>query len=500
MLALQGREQFWFTGLSGLAIFYTPNYYLTGMKFFPITAWLLFLASGALIFVLVAFGGWLYQRIHRYSPWAFSLLFPALITSVEFLPRTWLAGPGTLLAYPLAGFPPLIQIASITGVWGAEFMVLFAAALTAAFFHQQGSKRPEWFKKLGLGAEIPALGAADEKKFWIVSAATAGVLGVLLLAGNLESAVVYQMSKKPDRSLTTALLQGNVEPGMRDASLQRGAVDYYRPILLEAAKKKVDLVVFPEGALPARFPQDREFWNYFQGLLKEAAVPGVFGLIAMGPGKQEAFNTWYLTDSQGAIRDFYVKQFLVPFGEYLPGRAIIDPIVKAVNYLFDKTYQLFRLTAIDLQDWDLTPGKSAKVFALGDRKFSVKVCDEILHSGLLRKDVRRGAEVVISPAAGDWFPRPWYFRTYLLLSAFRAVEARRWICRVTNMNAAVTVDALGSIRATTEFGKTEVQIQKVPLLTMKSFYMRFGDLFAWLCVLLTVGFLIPAMGAKRPRA
>jgi apolipoprotein N-acyltransferase len=62
------------------------------------------------------------------------------------------------------------------------------------------------------------------------------------------------------------------------------------------------------------------------------------------------------------------------------------------------------------------------------------------------------------------------------------------------MGAAATVDALGVLRSETPYGRRVVAVPTLPLLTGKSFYARFGDWFAGLCLLAT---LLLALAAGR---
>jgi apolipoprotein N-acyltransferase len=71
------------------------------------------------------------------------------------------------------------------------------------------------------------------------------------------------------------------------------------------------------------------------------------------------------------------------------------------------------------------------------------------------------------------------------MARVRAVENRRWIVRVTNNGYTVSVDPYGRI-----FSPLPVDVRAAADLpydfrTDETIYTRFGDWFAWLCVLVS---------------
>jgi len=74
--------------------------------------------------------------------WSGALVFPAAWTSYEFL-MSLMAPDGTALnlAYSQAGALPLVQLASVTGIWGISFLVTLIPAGMAAAWHWRGQRR-----------------------------------------------------------------------------------------------------------------------------------------------------------------------------------------------------------------------------------------------------------------------------------------------------------------------------------------------------------------------
>ena len=111
--------------------------------------------------------------------------------------------------------------------------------------------------------------------------------------------------------------------------------------------------------------------------------------------------------------------------------------------------------------------------------------------------MRLGGELALVPASANWFP-PEYFYVYLQAAAFRAVEVRRWLGVIMNMDGSAYIDALGYIREEVRSKQAPtLQVCSVPLLKGLTFYTRYGDIFGGLCLI--VAMIFGAAGVLRKR-
>ena len=72
------------------------------------------------------------------------------------------------------------------------------------------------------------------------------------------------------------------------------------------------------------------------------------------------------------------------------------------------------------------------------------------------------------------------------MAVFRAVENRRSLVRSANTGISGFIDPAGRILASTVLFEDAILTRSVPMLQKKTFYTRFGDLFAGLCLMLTL--------------
>ncbi len=135
---------------------------------------------------------------------------------------------------------------------------------------------------------------------------------------------------------------------------------------------------------------------------------------------------------------------------------------------------------------DFTPGSVYGVGRLPDGRFGSFICFEATFPDAVRRFTAGGAELLINISNDGWFGRSAAPAQHLMMARVRAVENRRWLLRDTNNGFTVSVDPYGRIVAelpTDIRGQLEAPYDFRSDLTP---YVRFGDWFAWLCVLASI--------------
>ncbi len=135
-------------------------------------------------------------------------------------------------------------------------------------------------------------------------------------------------------------------------------------------------------------------------------------------------------DSQGNITGGYSKAHLVPYGEYLPMRGLLEPLGIA------------RLVPGDM---DFNPGPGARTLDLGAwGKAGMQICYEIVFSGQI-VDAAHRPDYIFNPTNDGWFgafgpPQ------HLAQARLRAIEEGLPVMRATTSGISAVVDANGMVR------------------------------------------------------
>jgi len=124
------------------------------------------------------------------------------------------------------------------------------------------------------------------------------------------------------------------------------------------------------------------------------------------------------------------------------------------------------------------------------------ICYEIIFPDLVRRFVNAGATVMATITNDAWFGRTGAPHQHFSMAVLRAVENRVPIIRAANTGISGFIDAKGRILETSDlFTEAHLTRTLVPG-TGKTFYTRFGDVFAWLCALVTILAIVPLPTTK----
>ncbi len=232
----------------------------------------------------------------------------------------------------------------------------------------------------------------------------------------------------------------------------------------------VDLVVWPESALGLPF-YHRDHSAYFDDLLGIGDFSLLTGCDVLEPGGNSYTSAALLHEAFDGAQ-LYHKVHLVPFGEYLPLRPLLGPILGGVL------------------PGDFVPGPSLEPLLLNKPAMQVipLICFEDTVGNLARQFVRPQAQLIVNLTNDGWFLQSAEPEQHLANALFRAIELRRPMCRATNTGVTCFIDECGRVTsklidpdtgssATQGVLQSTVQVRKHPPLTL---YARWGDWFAML--------------------
>jgi apolipoprotein N-acyltransferase len=267
-------------------------------------------------------------------------------------------------------------------------------------------------------------------------------------------------------SLRLALIQPNIGMEEKRLGLARDTqLEAQLALTVATLDQHPDLVIWPESMYPFEVP---EHLTQLPSLsLRQAQHTHwlIGALTSTGEGAaRQVFNAALLLAPDGHILGRYAKQQLLAFGEYLPLQRFL-PFVRALS------------PAIG----NLTPGAGGIVTLPNGVGIGPLICYEDILPALGRQAVRQGAQVLVNLTNDVWFGHTHAPYQHRALAAFRAIENRVYLVRVTNTGLTSIIDALGREQAVLPLFHAETLVQTVQLLRLPTVYTRFGDWFAQLC-------------------
>ena len=272
-----------------------------------------------------------------------------------------------------------------------------------------------------------------------------------------------------EHTLHVGIAQGNVAQDRKwDPDYQETTIARYEQLTRRLAEDGVDLVVWPEAAVPFFFQSDVTYRGRLLDLSQKTKTPILFGSPAFRPrgGAVTLFNRTYLLSPQATVIDHYDKMILTPFGEYVPFQDglffFVQKMVEGIG--------------------DFAPGSRPTVFTLPFGTFSVLVCYEGVFPELARDFVRRGAALLVNVTNDAWFGETSAPYQHLVMEAMRAVENRVPLVRAANTGISAIVDIDGRITARTELSETAHLAGRLAWPRVTTVYTRYGDWFVFVCL------------------
>lgn len=365
----------------------------------------------------------------------------ALWVALEMIISRFLSGfPWNLLGASQFKLVPLIQIASFTGVYGMSFL-------------------PVWTALSILCAIMMIIRKPTMRSAWVSEI----ILPAALLISIYGIGYRNLLQPEPVRPTLTAAL---IQPSIPQTEIWDPAADSARfkeliALSEQALTNKVDLLIWPEAALPKLLRYDQPTFDAVSGLAQKHKVWMIVGSDDVEPrhgttGEDEPdfFNSSFLVSPEGRLVERYKKRNLVIFGEYIP----------LVRWLPFVKY----LTSIT---GSFTPGDHVVPFQMPDLgvNTSVLICFEDVFPHLAREYVFPDTDFLVNLTNNGWFGEGSAQWQHAAAAVFRAVENNVPLVRCSNNGLTCWVDSSGRVRQVFETSQRGIYgpgflISRIPLL------------------------------------
>ncbi len=442
----------------------------------PLLRWLTVLgtdtwiALSLLCALFYALGGWALVLVGR------------LRLHLLWMTAVWVGVEHLRSEIPFGGFPwgrlafatadtPLVSLTRWVGVPLTSGLVFLACAAVgsaaAALVLESGTDRTSAAagRRLAVGVAIPTV---------VLTTA------ILLPVGLAD----------PGRTVTVAAVQGDV-PGTGAESLgQRNIVtaNHAEATVEHAARVQAgtepapDVLLWPENSTDIDPFAHPRIYEQIDMAVATIGVPALVGVILDGPGEREARNVGLVWEpGSGPTEARYVKRHLVPFGEYVPLRDQIAPLISRLD-------QIPR---------DMVPGDEPGVLDLGPVRVGTMMCFDVAYDDTIADNVRSGAELLVVQTNNATYYGSDQPEQQWGIEQVRAVESGRDLAVSSVNGISGFVNADGSVAQRTTSRDRQVLSQPMTTATGVTHGVRLG---AWIergMSLVALGALVLALIRRR---
>ena len=466
------KSAFGLSFLTGISFFMGVFYWIIAVK--GVTS-LDFLLLGVYLGSYFGFFGLLFNVIQKKKKFTSIVIAPVLWVSFEYLRShaDFMGLPWALLGHSQYLNLPIIQIASLTGVYGISFLIVMVnAALSEVVSYLLSRKKRDAVSN-------------HPKPFKPV------IITLLLLGLSIAYGFSVFSEQRGADKISVTVIQGNIPQDIKwNAAFKKLFLDKHVRLTRSASKNDhASVVVWPETSVQGMLTQDLYLLQTISNLAKETNTYLIIGSsqrTKFGSREfkdQHLLNSAFLVTPKGIIKKQYKKIRLVPFAEYLPYKDSFPwPsrfVSRAGNFLSGTEYTLFDI----------------------DRaQFGVLICWENIFPELFREFVKKGAHFMVNITNEAWFGETAAPYQFLTMSVFRAVENRVAVIRSANTGISCFIDPLGEIIGKVKNDDKDIFVEgyltmPIPLSPGKTFYTLHGDVFAYINLIMTI-FLITLSSFK----
>ncbi len=382
--------------------------------------------------------------------WTVTVGLPASVMLV-----TWTRDRFPLHGFPLAG----TELGQAAGPleWAVKFGgglllsgetalvgVSLALVAKAVYRHAKGNSRQRPVSRsradLPVGVGLPALAVA--------------VACALPLAGWLSpSGAGRRLSP-----LRVALVQGGGPLGTRAINTDPAVV--FNRQLSESAglRRPLDLVVWPEGMLQADTP-----FQYSAQAAQVAALARRLSATVVSGVVENLSSAKYLNEAAawspaGSVVATYVKNHLVPFGEYIPDRPLLS--------------KYFNVADVPR---DAIPGHSPAFMSTPAAPLGVLISYEVFFGARARSAVRAGGQLLVVPTDDASYRGTQVVGQELAAARLRAVETGRWLVLVSPTGYSEVVRPDGVVEKRSSLSVATVLEATIARRTGRTLFVELGD-------------------------
>lgn len=349
------------------------------------------------------------------------------------------------VSLPQSAVLPLIQSASLLGPYFVDLILMLVnASLAVAFI----TKKYNIFLTSAVAVFVINF-----------------IFGFVYMSSDIETA--------GDRHVD--IVQGNVLMDQKWNSPSSYSVYFKETLYLE---DKDSMVVWAETAIPTdlnesvKIKSEIEAYTLYSG---KELITGAFYCSDIGKSLNGAY---YIADGKMSDK-VYFKRRLVPFGEFLPMRSLLQhfPVLKDINLL----------------STDLFPGDSTYVMNTRYGNVGCLVCFDSIFSQLARESTKDGAELLVIMTNDSWYKDHSAVYQHNNQAKWRAVENGRYVVRAANSGISSFITPHGEVTASLPPLIKGTISQEVSFIEKQTLYTKVGDVIICPIILILSIYLVTAI-------
>jgi len=349
------------------------------------------------------------------------VLQPFLVTSLWVVfewtqTLTWAGVPWGKLAMSQFGLLPMVQSVSLFGTYFLSFLIVLAGGFAA----------------------LAVIEIRDGKK---TRAVKCGVVIVGLFVSNFVCGIVLLSAyQDTGETVKVAAIQANINSSEKWVSGKTSRTfEALSALSRQAAEDGAQMIVWSETALPRVLTTDKYARQFLEDLVQETRTEYLIGTFTDDYDEDmetRSYNSVVRITPDGEIKtdpgEPYHKRHIVPFGEFLPMRPLIEIFIPP-------------LAELRMFDNEIVNGTDSRLHETEIGCVASLICFDSIYEMLTRQSVLDGAEFLAISTNDSWFYDSAAVYQHNRHACLRAIETRRYVIRSANTGISSLINPTGEI-------------------------------------------------------
>ena len=393
----------------------------------------------------------------RYLKFKF-VIYPSVWIIIDYVQSIgFLAFPWTYIGYSQYTFTPFIQVASVTGILGINFIIIMFNKTLAEFF-------------LSIKDNV-SMKNILKSRYLVQTVSVVMLVVIITVYGSIRLLV---NNSGEGKTLKVGFVQSCISPwenwSQNKYKYLFELINYTRKAILQ----KPDLIIWSESAtlepISFRFMRGEKsnFSEMLLNFVKENNIWLLTGEIGVTDDHKPQNNAVLINSTDGVIST-YPKINLVPFGEWFPYERWFPPVKRLVEKFGGSSF---------------VPGKRPVIFNIDELSFGTLICYEGIFFKLCRKYRSLGVDFLVNITNDGWTNNYNGHYQHYSASIFRAIENGIWLLRCGNTGVTAVINPKGKVINSLPILKKNYMIGEIDTSqNVKTIYSIFGDIILYIAML-----------------
>lgn len=436
---------------------------------------LLFLIPSLTVFftIKIILSEYLSQKFPDYKFY----IYPSVWIIIDYVQSIgFLAFPWTYIGYSQYPFTPFVQVVSVTGILGVNFIIVLFNKTLSEFM-------------ISFDSGLTGFRDILNNRYFSRVAAVSLFVVIITVSGFIRLSVNNNGGN--GKKLKVALVQSCISPWENWSGNRYRYLSELMHYTNEALQSDPDFIIWSESAtlelisFRALTGERDSFDEQLLSFVKENGKPLLTGEIGLVVKKNNGRLRYYpqnnavMISGGGEVLQTYPKINLVPFGEWFPYEKWFVPVKRLVESFGGS---------------DFVPGNKPELFNVDGLKFGSLICYEGIFYRLCREYRNMGADFMVNITNDGWTDAYNGHYQHYSASIFRAVENGIWMVRAGNDGVTAIIDPGGRVTASLPILKKSYLTGEIDTSqNVETFYSKYGDLILF-AALIFIGVVLSGLG------